>query len=66
MAFLERCQWLSGVVLANELRISGDRVVSARGAAIGDPTGGSVVDSEARASISFILSAMRAHGLISG
>ncbi|MCW3834501.1 DUF2793 domain-containing protein [Sphingomonas canadensis] len=46
------------------LIVEGVQVVGERGAAIADPSGGATVDSEARAAISALLSAMRAHGLI--
>lgn len=44
--------------------IGGQQVVGARGAAIAGPAGGAMVDSEARAAIAQILSALGTHGLI--
>lgn len=44
---------------------AGVRVVSVRQAAISAPTGGGVIDSQARTAINAILAAMQAHGLIS-
>jgi hypothetical protein len=41
-----------------------DKVVSARQAAIADPTGGGTVDTQARAQLALALAALRAHGLI--
>jgi hypothetical protein len=46
------------------LYIGVNRVVAARQGAIADPTGGSVVDTQARAALGQALSALRAHGLI--
>lgn len=40
------------------------QVVGARAAAIADPAGGTVIDSEARTAVAGMLSAMRQHGLI--
>ena len=57
--------WETGVVRAGELVVNGDKVVGARSAAIPDPTGGSTVDTEARAAIAQLLGALRQHGLIS-
>jgi hypothetical protein len=46
------------------LIVDGEQVVGARGEAIGDPDGGSVIDAEARAAILAILGALREHGLV--
>jgi hypothetical protein len=46
------------------LLIGGQQVIGARAAAILGPSGGSVVDAEARASVDAILDALREHGLI--
>lgn len=56
--------WATGVLRATELRVGGQQVIGSRQPAIGDPSGGSVADAEARAAIGAILTAMRAHGLI--
>lgn len=56
--------WESGVVRAQQLRISGQVVVGPRQAAIPDPAGGSVVDAECRTALAAVLAALRAHGLI--
>lgn len=56
--------WQAGIVHAQEVRIDGQAVLGIRQAAIGDPTGGTVVDSQCRTAVSEILGAMRAHGLI--
>jgi hypothetical protein len=46
------------------LIVDGEQVVGARGDAIDDPDGGSVIDIEARDAILAILAALREHGLI--
>lgn len=51
------------------LSVAGQQVIGARGAAVADPTGGSVVDAECRAQLSALLAELRAstgHGLIAG
>ena len=56
--------WEAGIVRGRELRIEGLPVVRARQSPIGNPSGGAVVDSECRATVTAILAALRAHGLI--
>ena len=56
--------WESGIVRAHELWIDSLPVIRERQPAIADPTGGSVIDPQVRATVSSILSALRAHGLI--
>lgn len=48
----------------DRLVIGGQQVVAARGAAIAAPSGGAIIDAEARTALSAILSALRLHGLI--
>lgn len=56
--------WEAGIIRAQEIRVNGQTVVSNRQSAIGDPSGGTVIDSQCRNSVTQILAAMRAHGLI--
>ena len=56
--------WETGIVRAQELQVDGVTVVRDRQPAIGDPSAGTVVDSECRAAVVQLLGAMRAHGLI--
>ncbi|MES3108096.1 DUF2793 domain-containing protein [Sphingomonas aurantiaca] len=58
--------WTVGVLAGTRVSIGGVDVVGARRAAIPDPTGGTVVDSQARAAIGAILGTLRGHGLIGG
>lgn len=44
--------------------VGGTQVVSSRGAAVGNATGGAVIDVEARAAINALLSRVKTHGLI--
>ena len=46
------------------LLVDGVQVVGPRAAAIAEPSGGTMVDAEARASILAVLDVMRAHGLV--
>lgn len=57
-------EWQFGIVAAGELRIGGERVVSARRPAIARPVGGNLVDAEARTALLGILAALESHGLI--
>ncbi|RXR30350.1 DUF2793 domain-containing protein [Sphingobium fluviale] len=56
--------WQPAAVRPDGVYIGGNRVVTARQAAIADPGGGSVIDVQARTAIGQILAAIRAHGLI--
>ncbi len=56
--------WTSGSVRASEIVIAGQKVVGARGSAIADASGGTTVDTQARAAVAQILAALRSHGLI--
>ena len=56
--------WESGTVRGSSVVLDGQQVVGSRQAPIPSPSGGTVVDSQARTAISQILGALRAHGLI--
>ena len=56
--------WTVGRLSGTRLVLAGDAVVGARRPAIATPSGGGVVDAEARAAIAAILAALREHGLI--
>lgn len=56
--------WEDDAVRPDGIYIAGDRIIGARGDAIADPSGGAVIDAEARASITAILDMMRSHGLL--
>jgi hypothetical protein len=56
--------WMIGELRGSTLLIDGTQVVAAQAAAIADPAGGTVVDSEARDVLGEILAMLRVHGLI--
>ena len=58
-------EWTIGVVDVSSVRVNGQQVLAARQPAISYPTGGSVIDEQARSALSQIVAALRAHGLIS-
>lgn len=58
--------WREGVVAATRVEVGGVAVVGAQQPAVAAPTGGSVVDAEARSALGSVLAALRAHGLIAG
>lgn len=57
-------EWEMGILRGSGLFVDGQQVVGARGAAVPSPSDGTVVDSEARATIDDILNTLRQHGLI--
>lgn len=63
-AIFSGSSWRVGRLTASSLVIGGNRVVSARQAAVPGPAGGTVVDAEARTAIGAMLAALVAHGLI--
>jgi hypothetical protein len=56
--------WELGFVRGSNVTIGGLQVVGPRASAIVAPSGGSVVDTEARSAVGQILTALRQHGLI--
>ncbi|KMS62470.1 hypothetical protein FHS51_000938 [Sphingobium wenxiniae] len=56
--------WRSGACRADGLYVNDVRIVGERLGAVGNPSGGSTVDSQARAAIDAILDILRTHGLI--
>jgi uncharacterized protein DUF2793 len=56
--------WEVGILRGASLAIGGQQVVGTRAAAIQSPTGGTVIDAEARATLDAILDMLRQHGLI--
>jgi hypothetical protein len=55
---------VDGRSLRSGLFIAGEQVVGRRAAAIAAPSGGAIIDAEARAAVSQILEGLRQHGLI--
>ena len=58
--------WSVGILPAAGIVIGGVQVVGPQRGAIAGPSGGTTVDTAARATIGSILTALRAHGLIAG
>lgn len=56
--------WQRGIVSATSVSVGGQQVVGARGTAIANPAGGSVIDVEGRTAIVAVLDRLRTHGLI--
>jgi len=56
--------WEIGVLRGSSVQIAGTQVIATRAAAIADPTGGSVIDAQARGALGQVLAALRHHGLI--
>jgi Protein of unknown function (DUF2793) len=57
--------WIGGALTAASLSISGQQVVGARVARVSAPSGGTTVDSQARAAIAALIAGLEAHGLFS-
>lgn len=62
--FFRAGAWEFGVVRGTKVMLGGQQVIGVRAAAVATPSGGSVIDAEARSAIASILAAMRQHGLI--
>lgn len=63
-AMFDGSDWSVGVMRGARLEIDGVQVVAAQQSAIASPSGGTVIDIEAREGISAILAALHTHGLI--
>ena len=57
-------QWHSGALVCAGLVVNGVQVVGARQAAVPSPSGGTIIDEEARAAINALTAALMSHGLI--
>jgi hypothetical protein len=56
--------WNGGELTGSSLRIGGVQVVGERLSAIASPSGGTIIDAEARAAVSAVIAALMSHGLI--
>ena len=56
--------WEIGITRASSVEIGGEQVLSSQAVAIASPSGGTTIDTEARAAIGQMLAALRSHGLI--
>jgi hypothetical protein len=62
-------RWLGGAWTAGEIKgsaifVGGEKVVGARAPAVPSPSGGTIIDAEARAAVDKIIVALMSHGLI--
>ena len=57
-------QWREGTLLCSGLVVNGLRVVGPRQASVPSPSGGTIIDEEARAAINALTAALMSHGLI--
>ncbi len=57
-------QWGEGELACAGLRVDGVRVVGPRQPAVASPSGGTIIDAEARAAINALTAALMSHGLI--
>jgi hypothetical protein len=56
--------WSDGALPATALSIGGEQVVGPRLADVPSPSGGTIIDSEARAAIDAVIATLKSHGLI--
>lgn len=56
-------EWSQGTLPASALLIGGQQVVGARLAEVPSPSGGTVIDAEARASVVALIATLKSHGL---
>jgi Protein of unknown function (DUF2793) len=56
--------WVVGSINATDYKVDGVKVVGARHPNIASPTGGTVIDHEARVAIAALLAALQTHGLV--
>ena len=57
-------QWREGALLCSGLMVNGVQVVGPRQAGVPSPSGGTIIDEEARAAIGALTAALMSHGLI--
>ena len=57
-------QWRAGELACAGLLVNGVRVVAGRQAGVPSPSGGTIIDEEARAAINALTAALMSHGLI--
>lgn len=62
--FYDEFEWRAGQIRDDGIYMDNEKVVGARMAAVATPSGGAVIDDEARFSVAAILTVLRHHGLI--
>jgi Protein of unknown function (DUF2793) len=56
--------WSDGTLICSGLVVAGQRVVAERRPAVPSPSGGTIIDVEARAAINAVIATLMSHGLI--
>ena len=56
--------WSGGELPASALVVDGEQVVGPRQASVPSPSGGTIIDAQAREAVSAVIVALRSHGLI--
>lgn len=56
--------WNAGEVDCSAIRVDGEKVVGTRQPAVPSPSGGTIIDVEARAAIDHLIATLKSHGLI--
>jgi hypothetical protein len=56
--------WSGGEVRGSRLMVEGEQVVGKRQPAVPSPSGGTIIDAEARSAIASLIVALKSHGLI--
>lgn len=57
-------EWSDGSLPASALKIGGQQVVGARLPDIANPSGGTIIDTEARTAVAAVIATLKSHGLI--
>ena len=57
-------QWREGELICAGLEVGGSQVVGPRQPAVPSPSGGTIIDAEARAAVDALIAALMSHGLI--
>ena len=56
--------WIEGELRASKLLVGGQQVVGGRQPSVPSPSGGTIIDVEARSAVAAVIVALRSHGLI--
>jgi hypothetical protein len=64
LVHFDNIQWGSGVLPVAGLSVGGQQVVGQRQSPVPNPSGGTIIDAEARTAIGQIIAALMSHGLI--
>jgi hypothetical protein len=56
--------WIAGELSGSRIKIGGVQVVGQRQPDVPSPSGGTIIDAEARAAVAAVIVALKSHGLI--